>query len=42
MKELKAFIRWYKVFLGSKNEITAEVFLKLMTKFEIDEQIEIS
>lgn len=42
MKNLNAFIRWYKVHLKSKHEITAEVFLNLMTKFESDEQIEIS
>lgn len=41
MKNLNAFIRWYKVHLKSNHEITAEVFLNLMTKFESDEQIEI-
>lgn len=41
MKELNNFIRWYKMFLKSKHEITAEVFFNLMTKFESDEQIEI-
>ena len=39
MKNLTAFIRWYKVHLKAKHEITAEVFLNLMTKFESDEQI---
>ena len=41
MKELNDFIRWYKVFLGSKNEITADIFLSLIKKFPEDEQFEI-
>lgn len=36
MDELKDFLIWYKIKLGSKHQITADIFLNLRKKFNYE------